>query len=97
VLRKLYPELIYVEINEADARRLGVDPGARVAVETRRGRLEAAAWPCQTVRPGQLFIPMHYPEANRLTHPSFDAYSRQPAYKACAARLTLSTSTQARL
>ncbi len=29
-------------------------------------------------------MPMHYPEANRLTFPAFDPYSRQPSYKACA-------------
>ena len=27
---------------------------------------------------------MHYEEVNRLTHPAFDPYSRQPSYKACA-------------
>jgi assimilatory nitrate reductase catalytic subunit len=37
-----------------------------------------------TVRPGQVFIPMHYVETNRLTHPSFDPYSRQPSYKSGA-------------
>ena len=36
---------------------------------------------------GQVFIPMHYPEVNRLTHPSFDPHSRQPNYKACAVEI----------
>jgi assimilatory nitrate reductase catalytic subunit len=30
---------------------------------------------------------MHYAQANQLTFPSFDAYSRQPSYKHCAVRL----------
>ena len=30
---------------------------------------------------------MHYVVTNELTFPSFDPYSRQPSYKACAVRL----------
>jgi assimilatory nitrate reductase catalytic subunit len=40
-----------------------------------------------TVQPGQVFLPMHYAEVNRLTRSSFDPYSRQPSYKHCAVRL----------
>jgi assimilatory nitrate reductase catalytic subunit len=36
------------------------------------------------VQPGQVFVPMHHPETNRLTFAAFDPLSRQPAYKACA-------------
>jgi anaerobic selenocysteine-containing dehydrogenase len=39
------------------------------------------------VKPGQVFIPMHYEIMNQLTFASFDPYSRQPAYKACAVRV----------
>jgi assimilatory nitrate reductase catalytic subunit len=31
---------------------------------------------------------MHYEVMNRLTFAAFDPYSRQPAYKACAVRIT---------
>ena len=31
---------------------------------------------------------MHYDVMNRLTFAAFDPYSRQPAYKACAVRIT---------
>jgi assimilatory nitrate reductase catalytic subunit len=37
-----------------------------------------------TVAAGQVFVPMHYAETNRLTNPSFDPYSRQPSYKSGA-------------
>jgi assimilatory nitrate reductase catalytic subunit len=84
VLRKLYPENIYVEIHPDDAAGLGLAAGESVEVRSRRGRLTAAALITSTVRPGQAFLPMHYPETNRLTHASVDPYSRQPAYKACA-------------
>ena len=88
VLRKLYPENIYVEINSADARRLGIRAQQKVAVKSRRGTIHAAAFVTATVQPGHVFIPMHYEETNRLTYPSFDPYSRQPSYKACAVAIT---------
>ena len=84
VLRQLYPEKIYVEINPRDAARLGIRPQQMVEVRSRRGKLMASAFVTGTVQPGQVFIPMHYGETNRLTFPSFDPYSRQPSYKACA-------------
>jgi assimilatory nitrate reductase catalytic subunit len=37
-----------------------------------------------TVGGGQVFVPMHFVETNRLTNPSFDPYSRQPSYKSAA-------------
>ena len=40
-----------------------------------------------TVQPGQLFMPMHYAKANKLTMASFDPHSRQPSYKFCAVRV----------
>jgi assimilatory nitrate reductase catalytic subunit len=40
------------------------------------------------VRPGQVFIPMHYETANQLTFPAFDPHSRQPSYKHCAVSVT---------
>lgn len=87
VLRKLYPTDVYVEINPQDARREGIQPNSRVAVQSQRGRIAAKAFVTQTVRPGQLFVPMHYDCVNQLTHAHFDPYSRQPSYKNCAVRI----------
>jgi len=84
VLRTLYPEKIYIEINPVDARRLGIRAQQKVAVSSRRGTIHATAFITGTVQPGQVFLPMHYEETNRLTFPAFDPYSRQPSYKACA-------------
>jgi assimilatory nitrate reductase catalytic subunit len=84
VLRALSTAEPYVEIHPDDAARLGIEPARRVVVESRRGSLEARAFPTRAVARGELFIPMHYPETNRLTFPAFDPRSRQPAYKACA-------------
>ena len=54
--------------------RLGLDlrGGTQIVLETRDS---------PTVKAGQVFIPMHYAETNRLTHADFDPYSRQPSYK----------------
>jgi predicted molibdopterin-dependent oxidoreductase YjgC len=87
VLRKLYPENIYMEINPLDAKRLGIMTNTPVSIVSRRGKITATAFVTTTVKSGQIFLPMHYAVVNQLTHPSFDPYSRQPSYKACAVRL----------
>ena len=91
VLRKLYPQNIYVEINPLDAERLGIQANAKVRVASRRGALIATAFITTTVQPRQVFLPMHYATANQLTHAAFDPYSRQPSYKACAVSITPSS------
>lgn len=92
VLRKLYPQSIYVEINPADADVASVRTGDRITIESRRGAVTATAIVTAVVQPGQVFIPMHYEATNRLTLPHFDPHSRQPSYKDCAVRLRTSRS-----
>jgi anaerobic selenocysteine-containing dehydrogenase len=87
VLRTLYPNNAFVEVNPADAERLGVQPNGPVAVTSRRGRIECSAFVTPTVQAGQLFMPMHYQVTNQLTREDFDPHSRQPSYKHCAVRL----------
>jgi assimilatory nitrate reductase catalytic subunit len=87
VLRKLYPANPYVELNPADAERLGIGPQSMVAVISRRGRVECAAFITANVQPGQVFVPMHYGITNRLTRSEFDPHSRQPSFKYCAVRV----------
>jgi assimilatory nitrate reductase catalytic subunit len=87
VLRKLYPERPYVEINPQDARRAEVRPNQDVVVESQRGRVVVKAFVTPCVQPGQVFMPMHYEETNQLTLGHFDPHSRQPSYKDCAVRV----------
>jgi assimilatory nitrate reductase catalytic subunit len=87
VLRKLASRDPYVEIHPDDALRLQIVAHQRVQVISRRGAVEVVARPTLSVRPGQVFMPMHYPETNRLTFPAFDPYSRQPSYKMAAVRV----------
>jgi anaerobic selenocysteine-containing dehydrogenase len=87
VLRKLYSPNCYAEINPHDAERLGIRKNSVIRIASRRAEIRATAFVTPTIRPGQLFIPMHYREVNRLTFPAFDPYSRQPSYKACAVKV----------
>ena len=87
VLRKLYPEKLFVELNPRDARELGIDPGDKVIVESQRGRIAARAFITHAVQPGHVFAPMHDATVNQLTYGAFDPYSSQPAYKACAVKV----------
>jgi anaerobic selenocysteine-containing dehydrogenase len=84
VLRKLYPDGIYVEMNTQDAESLGIQTNQRALIGSRRGEIIATVFVTNTVQQGQLFVPMHYAVTNELTYPAFDPYSRQPSYKACA-------------
>jgi assimilatory nitrate reductase catalytic subunit len=84
VLRKLYPAEIYAEVHGQDAARLGVRTGDMLRIASQRGELRARAFVTPAIQPGQVFVPMHYEATNVLTDATFDPYSHQPAYKACA-------------
>jgi len=74
----------------ADATRLGLAPGQRVRLRSRRGMVEGVpVRVTATVREGEVFMPFHYDEmcVNRLTVDEFDPVSREPNYKQCAVRL----------
>ncbi|MEM6911644.1 MAG: nitrate reductase [Verrucomicrobiota bacterium] len=88
ILRSLYPQDAYIEINAADAEALDIEEGQAVRVDSRRGSVTAAALLSPAVTEGSVFLPMHYVETNQLTHSSFDPHSHQPNYKAGAVRLT---------
>jgi nitrate reductase NapA len=89
-LRRAMPQA-YVEMNRADARRLGVGNGDSVLVETRRGKLELPVWLGGRGEPpeGSLFIPFFDERllVNMLTLDEHDPFSKQPDYKKCAARV----------
>jgi assimilatory nitrate reductase catalytic subunit len=88
VLNKLAPRELYVEVSNSDARALGVKPDELVNVVSQRASVQARAFVTNSVKAGEVFMPMHYETMNRLTFAAFDPYSRQPAYKACAVKIT---------
>jgi len=88
-LLELAPRL-EVAIHPTDARRLGVDTGAPVRVESRRGELSGYARVTEAVRPGAIFVPfvkLQDSAANFLTNSAFDPSSKIPEYKVCAVRV----------
>ncbi len=87
VLRELYPQDIYFEINPQDARLEGIRANQWIWIESQRGRIQAKAFVTHCAPPGQVFVPMHYKPTNKLTHSHFDPYSHQPSFKDCAVRL----------
>jgi assimilatory nitrate reductase catalytic subunit len=91
ILDKLSPDQVYVEISADDAAKLKVKNGDLLEIRSRRAYIRASAYIAPTVRPGQIFVPMHYAEVNRLTHSSFDPHSRQPNYKATAVSMAKSS------
>lgn len=88
ILKKLCPAGAYIEMNCEDAAALGLRQNDSAVIRSRRGEMRALVYIAPTVQRWQVFIPMHYPEVNRLTHPSFDPHSRQPNYKACAVAIS---------
>ena len=77
----------YVLLSREDAERIGASDGSRVRVKSRRGAAVVNARVGDVMKPGQVFMPMHYMETNYLTLPVFDSYSKEPGYKYAAVKL----------
>lgn len=79
----------FVQINTADAEKLGIKRRQRVRVKTRRGELEVLAEITDKVKMGVLWMPFHFSNepTNVLTNSAFDPVCRTGEYKACAARV----------
>ena len=87
ILRRLYPEDPYAEINPEDASALGFKNDDWVKISSRRGEIKVRAYVAPTVKKGDVFVPMHDKQSNRLTYPDFDPYSFQPSYKTGAVKV----------
>jgi anaerobic selenocysteine-containing dehydrogenase len=93
---------VWVEVNPADADRLGVGEGDVLRLENARGTVEAPVRLTE-IRPGTVFVPFHYGywdrgaaeadggsprAANELTITAWDPISKQPLFKVAAVRAT---------
>lgn len=80
---------VFVEINPRDAARLHVEEGEEIEAKTRRGIIKVKALFSERVKPGVVFIPLHYVEnaANRLTNAALDPGTKTPEYKVCSVSL----------
>jgi formate dehydrogenase alpha subunit len=84
----LYPEAL-MELNPADATRLGITNGDPVRVTSRRGSIVLRVRVTEKTTPGVVFIPFHFAEAaaNLLTNDVIDPQAKIPEYKVCAVRV----------
>ncbi|MBI5124183.1 MAG: formate dehydrogenase subunit alpha [Candidatus Omnitrophica bacterium] len=87
-LLREYPDN-FVEINPADAGRLGIMKREKVKIKTRRGELVVFADITDKIKEGVLWMPFHYTTepTNVLTNSAFDPVCKTGEYKACAARI----------
>lgn len=81
----------YVELNRADAIRLGIQSGENVRLISRRGQITLPAHIDERGRPpsGMVFVPF-FDESiliNQLTLDAMDSISKEPDYKKCAVRV----------
>ena len=81
----------FVELHPSDARKRGVRHGDMVEVTTRRGSVQLRAVLSRQVRPGCIWMPLHFAEAraNVLTNDVGDAVTGTAEYKVCAAEVRL--------
>ena len=88
VLDDLEPEaLAHLAPNDVEA--LGLEPGQRVRLATRRGAIELSVRLDSGVPEGMVFMPFCYAEAaaNLLTNPALDPFGKIPEFKFCAAKI----------
>jgi assimilatory nitrate reductase catalytic subunit len=84
----------WLEMNPADAARLGLKAHDRVTIASRRGHVaDVELRVTGIVAPGQVFMPFHFAEANsnNVTLGAFDPISREPNFKQCAVRVARTT------
>jgi formate dehydrogenase major subunit len=79
-----------LDLSPEDAARMGISDGELVAIVSRRGRVEAPARIDTVLRPGMVFMTMHFPDevaTNQLTIDVSDPRSGTAEFKACAVRV----------
>jgi len=89
VLDSLEPEAVAF-LSPRELHRLGLKPGERIRLETRRGAIELRVRADRDVPAGMVYMPFCYAEAaaNLLTNPALDPTGKIPEFKFCAARVT---------
>jgi assimilatory nitrate reductase catalytic subunit len=79
-----------IEMHDSLARRIDIKAGDLVRLRTRRGSAVMAARIVPGIRSDTVFAPFHWggdANANTLTNPALDPYSRMPEFKVCAVAL----------
>ena len=88
-----------LDINPADAARLGISQGQPVRVTSRRGSIVLRARLTEKSTPGVVFIPFFFAEAaaNELTIDVVDPLAKIPEYKTCVVRVSTAEERELRL
>ncbi|MCZ6604516.1 MAG: formate dehydrogenase subunit alpha [Alphaproteobacteria bacterium] len=96
ILDRLEPEAVAC-LHPAELDRLGLEPGDRITVSSRRGSVELIARADRDVAQGEVFIPFCYAEAaaNILTNPALDPVGKIAEVKYCAAAVEKARPRQA--
>ncbi|HEY3688654.1 MAG TPA: molybdopterin-dependent oxidoreductase [Streptosporangiaceae bacterium] len=79
-----------VELSPEDAQRLGLAAGDRARISSRRGAVVAPVYVDPALRPGLVFMTMHFPDevdTNSLTIEATDPIAGTAEYKATAVRV----------
>lgn len=79
----------YLEIHPDDASSRGLKDGLPAVIENGRGEVRVITKITDTIRPGVVFLPMHwgktlnqdFSRSNNLTNSAFDPTSKQPGFK----------------
>ncbi|MBI4296756.1 MAG: formate dehydrogenase subunit alpha [Chloroflexi bacterium] len=87
-LNAIRPEEL-LEINPADATRLGIVDGEVVKVSSRRGEVRVRAKVTEASPAGVVSLSFHFAETptNVLTSPALDPISKMPEFKVCAVKV----------
>ena len=88
VLDALEPEAT-CGLHPRTLRKMGLAPGDRVTLTTRRGTITAKARADRAVAEDMVFMPFAFVEAaaNVLTNPALDPFGKIPEFKYCAVRV----------
>jgi formate dehydrogenase major subunit len=89
VLDAIEPDAVAL-LHPLELARLGVAPGDRITITSRRGDVELFARADAGMPPGAVFVAFCWAEAaiNQLTHPALDPVAKIPGFKYCAVRVT---------
>lgn len=87
VLDQIEPEAVAF-LSPREIARLGLEAGAMMRLETRRGAIEVKVRADRDVPENMVFMPFCYAEAaaNLLTNPALDPFGKIPEFKFCAVR-----------
>jgi len=79
----------FVELHPRDAKKRSIAQGDLVAVTSRRGEVTLRAMVSRQVRPGCVWMPLHFAQAraNVLTNDAGDPVTGTAEYKVCAVEI----------